>query len=155
MRIMRIDKCSVNSGEGFRTVIWVAGCNRHCKGCHNPEAWDYNGGVAYTEEIKNKILDYVKNNDFIKGISLLGGEPLSDCNLENLEEICKEVKELGKDIWCWTGYKYEEVKDLSIMKYIDILIDGEFIEEQRDITLQWRGSSNQRIIKLKELRELN
>lgn len=150
MNYLNISKDDLLNGEGVRVVLWVTGCNHYCKGCQNPETWNPRAGKLFTEQTKRKLFELL-SRDYIDGLTLSGGDPLFPSNRDELTKLCKEVKEKfpNKDIWCWTGYLYEEVKFLPIMKYIDVLIDGPYIEELRDITLQWRGSSNQKIIYLK------
>lgn len=142
------------NGEGLRVVLFVSGCERHCKGCQNPETWNPNSGIPFGAEEVSEIYMSLEES-YISGLTLVGGEPLLPCNRELLTELCKEVKAdfPEKTIWCYTGYKYEEVKDLPIMEYIDVLLDGEFIQELADPKLEWVGSSNQRIIDIKKSRE--
>lgn len=125
----------------------MAGCNHNCKGCHNPETWDCNAGTRYTEEVFRVICEEL-DKPYIRGLSLSGGDPLYPNNRRDIFALVKRVKKLypKKDIWCWTGYSWEEIKGLELLKYIDVLVDGLYIEEKRDITLAWRGSSNQRVI---------
>ena len=150
MNYLNISKDDLLNGDGIRVVLWVAGCNHQCKGCQNPETWNERNGILFTEETANIILKEL-SKPYITGLTLSGGDPLFPNNRETLTNLCKEVKEKfpSKDIWCWTGYLYQEVKSLPIMRYIDVLIDGPYIEELRDITLEWRGSSNQKIIRLR------
>ena len=142
------------NGEGLRVVLFVSGCERHCKGCQNPETWDKNSGIPFgPEEIAEIFMNL--SEPYISGLTLVGGEPLLPCNVEILTELCKEVKDTfpDKTIWCYTGFKYEEVKELDIMKYIDVLLDGEFIQELADEKIKWVGSSNQRVIDVKKTKE--
>ena len=154
MKYLNMSNDDLRNGEGVRVVLWVSGCNHFCKGCHNPESWNCNNGYTFNEEAKEELFKEL-NKTYITGLTLSGGDPLFPSNRDELTKLCKEVKEKfpNKDIWCWTGYLYEEVKSLPIMQYIDVLIDGPYIEELRDITLQWRGSSNQKIIKLNNRRK--
>lgn len=156
MNYIRIDSEDMNNGEGFRVVLWVAGCNHHCLNCHNPETWNEKAGRPFTEETKEELFELL-SKDYIDGLTLSGGDPLFPNNREPLTELCKEVKEKfpNKNIWCWTGYLYEQVKDLPIMEYIDVLVDGPYIDSQRDITLNWRGSPNQRVIDVQKTRKEN
>ena len=142
------------NGEGLRVVLFVSGCERHCKGCQNPETWDKNSGIPFgPEEIAEIFMNL--SEPYISGLTLVGGEPLLRCNVGLLTELCKEVKETfpDKTIWCYTGFKYEEVKELDIMNYIDVLLDGEFIQELADEKIKWVGSSNQRVIDVKKTKE--
>lgn len=152
MNYCGLTKCNIADGEGLRVVLWVSGCSHHCKGCQNSETWDPKYGKLFDEDVKEEIFKEL-SNDYIDGLTLSGGDPLYINNRQELTELCKQVKNKfpNKTIWCWTGYLYEEIKDLEILNYIDVLIDGPYIQELRDITLDWRGSSNQRVIKLKEL----
>ena len=155
MNYEKIDKCSVSNGLGVRTVLWISGCNVHCKNCHNQSTWDFNSGIPFTEETMQEIL-YDLSKPYIKGLTLSGGHPLDPHNAPKVLEIVKRVKMVfpNKDIWIYSGYVWEDIiKDETlreILKYTDILVDGAYIDELRDISLQFRGSSNQRIIKAKE-----
>ena len=153
MNYIDITSPDVNNGEGCRVTLWVAGGPHHCPGCHNPHTHDYNAGKPFTAdtyvEIKNML-----SKPYIKGLTLSGGDPLgqSENNLNVILNIVRWIKEdlPDKDIWIYTGYKYEDLKDtqLEILKYCDVLVDGPYVEELRDITLPFRGSSNQKIHKL-------
>ena len=148
MRILDIKKCTIADGPGIRLSIYCSGCDLHCKGCHNQEAWDFNQGTDYKELLDEIISELEKS--YYKGITFCGGEPLNPKNVDGFLEIAKLIKEKlpTKDIWCYTGYEWEDVKDLEIMKYIDVAVVGPFILEQRDISddNRWRGSKNQRVI---------
>lgn len=135
------------NGDGLRTVLWVAGCNHHCEGCQNPETWNENGGILFDEDAKQELLDKLKP-DHIDGITFSGGDPLFPGNRQTVTDLAKYIKQnmVNKTVWCYTGYTFEQVKDLPIMKYIDVLVDGEFIKSLNDNTLHWKGSSNQRVI---------
>ena len=150
MNIMDILDCSIADGEGVRVALYVSGCDHKCKGCHNPESWNCNAGTLFTEEKKQQLFALLQR-PYIDGITLTGGDPLYKCNINETTALCKELKEKfpNKTIWLYTGSVYEDIKDLEILKYIDILVDGEFKIEERDITLPFRGSKNQRIINLK------
>ena len=142
------------NGEGLRVVLFVSGCERHCKGCQNPETWDKNSGIPFgVEEVAEIFMEL--SESYTSGLTLVGGEPLLPCNVGLLTELCKEVKDTfpDKTIWCYTGFKYEEVKELDIMNYIDVLLDGEFIQELADEKIKWVGSSNQRVIDVKKTKE--
>lgn len=149
----------VANGTGVRVSLFVSGCRHHCKGCFNAETWDFPYGEPYTQETEDSIIDGLKP-DYITGLSLLGGEPFEPENQPALTELLRRVKTQlpEKTVWCYTGYTYDT--DLAeggsvftdvtreMLSYIDILVDGEFIEEQRDLTLRFRGSRNQRILTL-------
>ena len=156
MRYLSILDCDIADGVGVRIALFVAGCNHHCLNCHNPETWNEKVGRPFTEETKGELFKLL-SKDYIDGLTLSGGDPLFPNNREPLTELCKEVKEKfpNKTIWCWTGYLYEQVKDLPIMKYIDVLVDGPYIDSQRDITLNWKGSPNQRVIDVQKTRKEN
>ena len=147
----------IANGEGVRTFLFVSGCTHHCKGCFNPETWDFDYGKPYTQEVEDKILKSL-DNDVVNGLTLLGGEPMEPANQKALLPLVKKVKEKfpRKNIWCYSGYLFDsELLGESrakcpwtreFLSYIDILVDGEFKEELKDITLRFKGSSNQRII---------
>ena len=149
MNYLGILDCDIADGEGVRVGLFVAGCSHHCKGCHNPESWDETAGKPFTEETKNKLFELV-DHAYIDGITISGGDPLYLNNQGPVTKLLKEFKDHfpNKTVWLYTGYLYEQVKDLPLMKYVDVLVDGEFILEQRDTTLPFRGSPNQRIIYL-------
>lgn len=149
MNFHRIESTNLSNGIGWRTVLWVSGCTHHCEGCHNPETWDFNSGKKFTDKHLRKIIEFLEK-PYIKGLTISGGDPLAVDNRESILEIVKAVKNNcpTKDIWLYTGYEYEDVKDLEILQYIDVLVDGRFVLDQRDITLPFRGSTNQNIIKL-------
>lgn len=160
LNIGQINYCDVANGEGIRVSVFVSGCNFHCKGCFNKEAQDFNYGKPYNEDMRNLILEHLKDDKY-DGISLLGGDPMCQDNdgLKELVELCKSVHQIGKTVWCWTGYTKEEIDNTidefsmirkELLKEVDVLIDGRFEESLRDITLVWKGSSNQRIINLNE-----
>ena len=151
-RYHRIDTCNMVNGTGLRTVIWLSGCPHHCKGCFSPQTWNPCSGVPFDFEAYCEFMDGVRES-YCDGTTLCGGEPLAPYNLETALGLAKEVKELGKTVWCYTGYTYEEVKDLKIMEYVDVLIDGRFILKQFNPNLKWRGSANQRVIDVQETRK--
>lgn len=147
----------IANGEGVRTTLFVSGCRQHCKNCFNPETWSFEYGNSFDEEVQKKIIESLKPGH-IKGLSILGGEPMEPENQEGILPFLKKVKEdcPDKTIWIYTGYvldkdlvpggrKYTDFTD-EILDYIDILVDGPFVEELKDITLKFRGSSNQRIL---------
>lgn len=145
------------NGPGLRTVLWVAGCEHHCKNCHNPETWDKESGVYFGAEDKAELFEKL-GKDFIEGITFSGGDPLATYNRRKVTNLAKEIRETfgdSKTIWLYSGYTYEDIKHLKIMEYLNVLVDGKFIEELKDTDLHWRGSSNQRIIDVKKTRESN
>lgn len=147
----------IQDGEGIRVSIYVSGCHFHCKECHNKEAWDFNYGKKFTEETIDYIVNLLKES-YVNGLSLLGGEPLEPSNQEGLLPLVKRVKEEfpNKDIWCWTGYRFDKdiLEDMyqkndttkELLKYIDIMVDGQFEIENKVEDLRFRGSTNQRKI---------
>lgn len=147
-----ITECDVANGDGFRVVLWASGCDHKCKGCHNPETWNPHYGKLFDVFSILEILNAL-SKDYIQGLTISGGDPLKKENVPYVYWLVKQVKEKypNKNIWCWTGYTLEELNDRKdvqeLLKYIDILVDGPFVESKRDITLAWRGSSNQRIFK--------
>ncbi len=156
-----IKKCDIANGPGVRVSLFVSGCRNRCPGCFNQETWDFEYGQPYTEETEQTILSFLKP-DYIEGFSLLGGEPFEPENQEVLCGLLKKIRETypQKSIWCYTGYlydsdllkggrKYTEYTE-EMISYIDVLVDGRFIEEEKDVTLVFRGSKNQRILKIKE-----
>lgn len=174
MNYCEIKECDIANGDGIRTSLFVSGCDRHCKGCFNPDTWDPNAGKLFDNEAYEVLITSLKK-PWCKGLTLLGGDPFFPGNRSNISELLKnvrsEIKEFSehkKDIWMYTGYlfedllKYEqeETKKFScqivngkvitsskpILHYLDVLVDGPFIEEQKDISLKFRGSTNQRII---------
>lgn len=162
-----IKKSDIANGTGVRVSIFVSGCTHCCKGCFNPETWRFDFGKEYTDETEKEILDALEPN-YIQGLSLLGGEPFEPQNQKVLVKLLKKVRrELpNKNIWCYTGYTFEELTGktesraftdvtLDMLSNIDVLVDGEFVEDLKDISLLFRGSSNQRIIDVKSSLETN
>lgn len=196
MRYASIRSLDISNGEGVGVSLFVQGCDRHCFNCFNSDTWDFNGGKEWTEEIKNKFMGLI-NRPYIRRISILGGEPLAEQNLDDVLSLIKEIREkypisqnpnsenIGKSrvledenskeirisfpektIWLYTGYSFSEIfrgqastisqdgmdnfKRREIIKSCDVVVDGRYIDEQRDVTLKWRGSKNQRIISIPE-----
>lgn len=157
MRYNKIRKMDISNGPGIRISLFVQGCPFHCKGCFNECTWDFNQGKHFTNETLQLLLKNAKM-DYIAGLSVLGGEPLHPKNIDEVITICKKFKESypEKDIWLWTGYLIENINNNEIFKYVDYIVDGQFIEDLKDSTLKFRGSSNQRVINIKEyLEEVN
>lgn len=153
MKYSGITYPDVNNGEGCRVTLFVSGCTHRCKGCHNPETWNFDFGKEFNDEIKTKLFEII-SKPYIKGLTLSGGDPL-----DSYDDILKLVKEFReyfgetKDIWVYTGYVIDDLLNLNkeeILEYIDVLVDGEYDETQRDVSLAFRGSKNQRIIRLRE-----
>lgn len=171
MRYAQIRSMDISNGEGVGVSLFVQGCDRHCFNCFNFETWDFNGGKEWTEEAKNKFMELI-DRPYIKRVSFLGGECLAE---QNLDEVLKLVQEISisfpeKTIWLYTGYKFDLLKSQydeykytpfvanadewltrwEIISNVDVLVDGEYIDEQKDLTLKWRGSKNQHVINVKE-----
>ena len=160
-----IKKIDIANGDGVRVSLFVSGCRIHCPGCFNAMTWDFCYGKEFTQDTEKEIIEALEK-DFISGLTVLGGEPFEPENQQVLAPFLKKVKELfpKKNIWCYSGYIYEtellaengkahtEVTE-EMLSYIDVLVDGPFVEELKDISLVFRGSSNQRILKLAELRK--
>ena len=147
IRILDILEETMADGPGFRTSIYCAGCAHHCPGCHNPQSWDFKGGYEVTIE---ELLDIIKADEFAN-VTFSGGDPLYQ--VEAFTELARRIKtETDKTIWCYTGFTYEEIQAdprlSQILPYLDVLVDGPYIEALRDTNLRFRGSSNQRIIEL-------
>lgn len=151
MRYAQIRKVDAANGPGVRTSIFVTGCTHKCFNCFNEEYQDFDFGNLWTERETQQIIGNLKN-DYIVGLSILGGEPMQ--NASGLTSLIKEIKQYSsKDIWLWSGYTYEDILEdgerSSLLEEIDVLIDGKFIEKKKDLTLKFRGSSNQRVIDVK------
>ncbi len=159
MNYGNIKEYDIANGEGVRISLFVSGCRHHCKGCFNAETWDFNFGQPYTKEVEDRIIELLKPT-YVQGFSLLGGEPFEPENQVELVNLLRRIKETypAKDIWCYTGYLYDvdlpeggkvhtDVTE-EMLSYIDVLVDGEFVQEKKDITLKFRGSSNQRVLRL-------
>ena len=154
MRYHNITKDDMLNGDGLRTVLWVSGCDHCCKDCQNPITWDPNGGLVFDAEAKEELYE-VLGRDYISGLTLSGGDPLYATNRDEIVKLVKEVKEKfpTKTIWMYTGFLWESIKDLEIMNYIDVLVDGEFEVDKKDVQLFWRGSANQRVIDVPKTKE--
>lgn len=154
MRFSKIKDNDIANGVGITMSLWTQGCPHHCKGCFNVETWDFNGGKEFNDEVVEKVLQLCKK-DHIKGLSILGGEPMNPVNREGTTKLAKKFKEAfpNKDLWMWTGFKYEDLKNEEVFNYVDVLVDGQYKDELHDPTLKWKGSSNQRVIDVKKSRE--
>lgn len=160
MRFSKIKDNDIANGVGITMSLWTQGCPHHCKGCFNVETWDFNGGKEFTNSDLKYILDNINKNNIKRNLAILGGEPLCPQNVKGVIELCKEFKSYypNKKIYLWTGYTLENFNDIQkeVLKYIDILIDGKFEEENKNLSIMLRGSSNQRVIDVKKtLREEN
>lgn len=168
MNYIQIDKTSISNGVGFRVVLWCAGCTQRCQECFNPETWDFNAGQPFDKSTKEYLFEKL-NKPYIRGITFSGGHPLEYKNLSSVYDLVKEIKERlpAKDIWLYTGYTLT-VNDFnvetdvswdngllrnSILAMCDVVVDGPYIKNQRDLTLAFRGSTNQRVIDVKETLE--
>ena len=154
MNYAALKKFDIANGPGVRVSLFVSGCRHHCKNCFNREAWDFNYGTPFTEDIENEILTELDKNH-IKGLSLLGGEPFEPENRKALTNLHKKVKQKNpqKSVWCYTGFEFEKLTDptaVELLSLIDVLVDGKFIEELKSPELIFRGSSNQRILDVKK-----
>lgn len=168
MRYASIRSLDISNGEGVGVSLFVQGCDRHCFNCFNSETWDFNGGKEWTEEAKNKFMELI-DRPYIRRISVLGGEPLAEQNLDEVLSLIKEIRISypEKTIWLYTGYELSEIikqeqyekvsgtpniwsKRWEIIKLCNIVVDGEYIDEQKDLTLKWRGSKNQNCIDIKQ-----
>ncbi len=148
MRYNKIRKMDISNGPGVRVSIFMQGCTFNCKECFNPETHDFNGGKEFGEDTINRVLELCSNEN-VKGLSILGGEPMHPNNIEGTTKLAKRFKEKypEKTVWVWTGFKFDEyLKDKDVLNYIDVLVDGQYVDELRNPTLHWRGSSNQRVI---------
>ncbi len=158
MNFSGINYESIADGEGVRVSFFVSGCSIHCQGCFNQSAWSYEAGQPLTEDVMREIKDHL-NKNYIKGVTVLGGEPLDSRNLVGTFHVAKAAKDLGKDVWIYTGYTMEQLvrrmhlgTDMDMVlqavlgNYTDVLVEGPYVEAMRNITLPFRGSSNQRII---------
>lgn len=143
------------NGDGLRVVLWVAGCSHHCKGCQNPITWDPQGGIPFEDKEKQEIFEQLEK-PYIEGITFSGGDPLYEGNVETVTELAKEIKAKypNKNIWLYTGYVWEEIKEMEIIPYLDVIVDGKFDLERRDVSLRWKGSPNQRVIDVQKSRDL-
>lgn len=173
MNYHKIEKFSVANGTGIRVVLWVSGCSLHCKGCHNPQTWAFDSGKLFDETAKQELFEAL-DKPYIQGITFSGGHPLENENIDAIYELCLIIKKNfpEKDIWLYTGYNLDAILPLfqtmprdtyiwnentillgriaNIISLCDVVVDGPYIEEQRDITLPFCGSKNQRLIDVKE-----
>lgn len=155
MRYNKIRKMDISNGPGVRVSIFMQGCCFNCKNCFNPETHDFNGGKEFTDETIARVLE-LGGKDFIVGLSILGGEPMHPKNIEASGKLAKAFKEKypNKTVWVWSGFLFENLKDKDALKYIDVLVDGQFEEDKYSPILKWKGSSNQRVIDVqKSLKE--
>lgn len=151
MRYHNITKDDMLNGDGLRVVLWVAGCTHQCRMCQNPITWDINGGIPFDSEAKQELFDEL-NRDYISGITFSGGDPLHPQNRSEIGMLIQEIKEKfpDKTIWIYTGFKWDEIKDISYVRKADVVVDGSFEIELLDPKLHWKGSSNQNVIDVKK-----
>ena len=164
MHYGEIKNCDIANGEGVRVTLFVSGCTNHCKNCFQPQTWDFEFGQPFTAETEEQLLAMLQP-DYINGLTVLGGEPFEPSNQRALLPFLRRVRETypEKNIWCFSGFTYEELKTEGshprcevtdeILDQLDVLVDGRFVEELKDISLRFRGSSNQRLIDMKKSRE--
>ncbi len=147
MRYHNITKDDMLNGDGLRVVLWLAGCSHCCKECHNPITWDPDGGLLFDEEAKEEIFEQL-SKPYISGITFSGGDPLHAANRLDVRSLMQEIRQRypDKTIWLYTGDSWEDVLHYPVMKYVDVLVDGEFKIDLKDTKLLWKGSSNQRVI---------
>ncbi len=148
MKYNKIRKMDISDGPGVRVSIFMQGCAFNCKNCFNPETHDFQGGKEFTEETIDQILNLCENEN-IEGLSILGGEPMHPQNIEGTTKLAKAFKEKypNKNLWAWTGFKFEDnIKGKEVSKYLDVLVDGQYIDALHNPTLHWKGSENQRVI---------
>lgn len=163
MNYVKIDNCNMNNGQGLRVVIWLSYCPFKCKNCFNAEAQDKNYGDKFTEKQYNYLIECL-NNDWCSGITLSGGDAMWQTpeDIEQLIKLCEYAHQIDKTVWLWTGFTYEEIFSetgnptqeqfarIRLFDHCDVVVDGRYIDEQRDLTLKWRGSKNQRVLDVKQ-----
>ena len=152
MRYHKIRRMDIANGEGIRVSIFMQGCAFHCKNCFNPETWDFDGGLEFTDDTIQEVLDLCDRSE-VAGLSILGGEPMHPQNIEGTTKLAKAFKERfpNKNIWVWTGFLMDrDLKGKEVLNYLDVLVDGQFVEELHNPLLKWKGSSNQRVIDVQE-----
>lgn len=148
MRYNKIRKMDIADGPGIRVSIFMQGCTFKCKNCFNPETHDFNGGKEFTEDTIERVLELC-DNEIVEGLSILGGEPMHPMNIGGTTKLAKAFKKRypNKTIWAWSGFLFDrDLKNEEVLKYIDVLVDGQYVDEQHNPTLKWRGSENQRVI---------
>lgn len=153
LKYAQILNCDSANGVGWRISLFVSGCTLHCKGCFNSQAWDFKYGKLFTKDTEDKIIELLAP-DYVKGLSLIGGNPTEPENEVDLIPFCKKIKIVypQKDIWIWSGHTFEQLLERKdeLIPICDVLVDGPFVEEKKDLTLPFRGSSNQRILDIKK-----
>ena len=157
MKYSKIRKMDISNGEGVRVSLFVQGCSFHCKNCFNPETHDFNGGKDFDDSTIDRILKLCDNEN-VEGLSILGGEPMHPKNINGTTKLAKAFKEKypEKNVWAWSGFKFDkDLKDKEVVKYLDVLVDGQYVDEQHNPKLEWRGSENQRVIDVQKSLEQN
>ena len=157
MKYNKIRKMDISNGPGVRVSIFMQGCEFHCKNCFNAETWNFKGGKEFTDETINRVLE-LSEKDYVAGLSILGGEPMHPKNIDGTIELAKAFKEKypEKNVWAWSGFKFDkDLKDKEVVKYLDVLVDGQYVDEQHNPKLEWRGSENQRVIDVQKSLEQN
>lgn len=151
MRYHNITTDDMLNGDGLRTVLWTAGCTHRCVGCHNPITWDIDGGIPFDESAEDELFEKLSAN-YISGLTFSGGDPLHPANRAEVLRLAKKCRQLypNKTIWLYTGFTWEQINDLEIIPLLDVVVDGEFVKQLFDGKLHWKGSSNQRVIDVKE-----
>lgn len=147
MRYHNITKDDMLNGDGLRVVLWVSGCSHRCRECQNPVTWPAESGLPFDDAAKAEVFEQLEKS-YITGITFSGGDPLFERNIPEVTALAKEIKEKfpKKTIWLYTGSLWEEIQDEEILRYLDVIVDGEFVIEKKDVSLKWKGSSNQRVI---------
>ncbi len=147
MRYHNITKDDMLNGDGLRVVLWVAGCTHCCKECHNPVTWDPDGGLLVDDKVKEELFEQL-DKSYISGITFSGGDPLHAANRLDVRNLMEEIKRKypNKTIWLYTGDSWEKILHYPLLQYVDVLVDGEFKIEEKDVNLLWKGSKNQRVI---------
>ena len=143
------------TGDGLRVVLWVAGCSHGCRDCQNPITWDPKGGIPFDGDARQEIFEQLQK-DYIDGITFSGGDPLHEANVREITGLAREIRSRfpGKTIWLYTGYLWEEIRGWEIVRYLDVVVDGRFEPQKKDLTLKWKGSYNQRVIDVPKTLEL-
>ncbi len=143
------------NGNGMRTTLFCSGCNHACPGCQNPQTWNDKSGIEFDEDAKKELMESL-DSKWISGVTFSGGDPLYPGNRQTITQLAKEIKERfpDKSIWMYTGYTYEQISTLPVLDYVDVLVDGEYMQQQRNINLQWRGSENQRVIDIPKTKQM-
>lgn len=156
MRYNKIRKMDISNGPGVRVSIFMQGCEFHCKNCFNAETWNFKGGKEFTDETINRVLE-LSEKDYVAGLSILGGEPMNPKNIEGTIELARAFKKKfpKKTVWVWSGFLYDDImeRNKEVFDYIDVLVDGQYDDSLHNPTLQWKGSSNQRVIDVKKTKK--